>query len=168
MEFKDIINKRMAVRKFSNKEVDDKLIEEILEMARFYPSAKNMQPQLTFVVKSKEGIASIDKASPCRYNAPVVLLVCSSKDKACRLGNDSTYLMDGSIYGTFLMMSAVSVGLDTIWIEYMDKDIIKKEFNLSDNVEPICLLPIGYRSEDCPTSPGYLKRNELKDTVKYI
>jgi len=168
MEFNDLVKKRSATRKFSDKVVSDEVINSILSLARFCPTAKNMQPQFTYVVKSKEGLSSIDKASPCRYNAPVVLLVCSDKEKACKLEEDSTYLMDASIYGTYLLLASTNMGVDTIWVEYFNKDILREEFNLPSNMEPICIIPIGYKAEDCPVSPNYLKRKELKDTVKYI
>lgn len=46
------------------------------------PTAKNKQPQLVLVAKSKEALEKIDKLTNFRYNAPVVLIVCSDKDIA--------------------------------------------------------------------------------------
>ena len=49
-----------------------------------------------------------------------------------------------------------------------DKDMIKKEFNLEDNVEPICLIPLGYRTDDYKGNPMHDKRKELTETVKFV
>ncbi len=82
MEFINVCKEREATRKFKNEPVDEKIIRKILEVGRLAPTAKNQQPQKIYVVSSKKGLEKIDKASPCRYNAPTVLLVCSDKKVA--------------------------------------------------------------------------------------
>ena len=47
------------------------------------------------------------------------------------------------------------------------KEKLIQEFNLGENV-PICLIPIGYKSEDCPLNPLHNVRKDLSETVKYI
>ncbi len=78
--FEKVIRTRTAVRKFSDKIVSDEMIKKILEAGRVATTAKNMQPQEIYVLKSKEALERIDKATPCRYNAPICLLVCADKD----------------------------------------------------------------------------------------
>ena len=82
MEFENVIRKRQATRKFSNQVVEKEKINNILEAGRIAPTAKNVQPIKIYVVESSEGLEKIDKASPCRYNAPIVLLVCGDKEQA--------------------------------------------------------------------------------------
>ncbi len=168
MEFIKVCKERQAVRKFKSEPVSDEIIRKILEVGRLAPTAKNLQPQKIYVVSSNEGLAKIDKASPCRYNAPVVLLVCSDKKIAWSKENYSTYEMDACIVATHLMLGATSYGIDNIWIEMFDKDIIKSEFNLEENIEPICLIPLGYRADDYAGNPLHNKRKELEETVKYF
>ena len=85
MEFEKVIKERFSVRKFKDDKVSEELIQKILEAGNLAPTAKNYQPQKIYVVMSKEGLEKIDKASPCRYNAPVCLIVacmycCNSYD----------------------------------------------------------------------------------------
>lgn len=57
MNIKEVIEKRKSVRAFLDKDVDIKLVEEILEYARFSPSSTNTQPCEVCVVsgdKKKE------------------------------------------------------------------------------------------------------------------
>ena len=82
MEFEDVIRKRTATRKFSSREVEEDKIKSILEAGRVAPTAKNIQPQYILVAKSNEALSKIDECSPCRYNAPVVIIVCSNKEMA--------------------------------------------------------------------------------------
>ena len=75
MEFDKVIRKRTATRSFKSDEVSDSKMSKILEAGRVAPTAKNKQPQLILVAKSKEALEKIDKLTNFRYNAPVVLTI---------------------------------------------------------------------------------------------
>ena len=168
MEFDKVIRERYSCRKFSDKEVTKDVIEKILEAGRIAPTAKNIQPVKIYVISSKEGLAKIDKASPCRYNAPVVLLVCADKDKAyTKRDGIQLYMMDASIVTTHMMLEATNIGVDNIWIELFDGEIIRNEFNIPSNLEPVCMLPIGYKEDDCTPGPLHSQRKELNEIVVY-
>jgi nitroreductase len=49
-----------------------------------------------------------------------------------------------------------------------DNDKTKEKFNLGENIEPICLIPIGYKTDDCPTNPQHDIRKDLSELVTYI
>ena len=168
MEFDKVIRERQATRKFSNKIVEKEKLENILEAGRIAPTAKNLQPIKIYVVESSEGLEKIDKASPCRYNAPIVLLICGDKDNAYTKGDYSTYEMDACIVATHMMLEATNQGINNIWVEMFDGEVLREEFNLSDNIVPICLLPIGYKDESCPESPNHNKRKDLTELVEYV
>ncbi len=168
MEFNKVIRKRTATRSFKNDEVSDSKIKEVLEAGRAAPTAKNKQPQLVLVAKSKEALEKIDKLTNFRYNAPVVLIVCSDKDIAFKNRENTCYIIDATIVATHMMLEATNQELDNIWIEMFDKEMLKKEFDLGDNIEPICLLPIGYKTDDYLESPMHNVRKQLEETVRYV
>ena len=168
MEFENVIRKRQATRKFSNQVVEKEKINNILEAGRIAPTAKNVQPIKIYVVESSEGLEKIDKASPCRYNAPIVLLVCGDKEQAFSKGEHSTYEMDACIVATHMMLEATNQELDNIWVEMFDENVLREEFSIPNNLVPVCLLPIGYRDENCPESPNHNKRKELDEIVEYV
>ena len=168
MEFEKVIRTRTATRSFKDIPVQDEIVNKILEAGNLAPTAKNIQPQKIYVIKSKEGLEKIDKASPCRYNAPIVLLICSDKEKAFSKENHSTYEMDACIVATHIMLAATNEGVDNIWIEMFDKEIIKKEFNLNNNIEPICLIPIGYKKDDYKGNPMHNIRKNINEYVSYL
>lgn len=167
MDFEKVIKERFSVRKFKDKAVDPALIAKILEAGNFAPTAKNNQPQKIYVVSSKEGLAKIDKASPCRYHAPLCLIVASDKNIAWRKGDYSTYEMDACIVATHMMLEATNLQIDNIWVEMFDKTILKQEFNIPSNIEPICLIPLGYKEDDCKPSPMHIKRKNISEIVEY-
>ena len=75
--------------------------------------------------------------------------------------------MDACIVATHMMLEATNLGVDNIWIEMFDKNILKQEFNLDANIEPICLIPLGYKTDDCKPSPMHNTRKELSKIVEY-
>ena len=168
MEFENVIRKRQATRKFSNQVEEKEKINNILEAGRIAPTAKNVQPIKIYVVESSEGLEKIDKASPCRYNAPIVLLICGDKEQAFSKGEHSTYEMDACIVATHMMLEATNQELDNIWVEMFDEKVLREEFSIPNNLIPVCLLPIGYRDENCPESPNHNRRKELDEIVEYV
>ncbi len=167
MDFERVIKERFSTRKFKNEKVSDELITKILQAGNLAPTAKNYQPQRIYVVKSQEGLEKIDKASPCRYNAPICLIVASDKNVAWSKKDYSTYEMDACIVATHMMLEATNLGINSIWIEFFDSNIIKQEFDLKDNIEPICLIPLGYKADDFEPSPMHSKRKDLSEIVEY-
>ncbi len=167
MEFENVIRKRSATRKFSAKKIEEEKLNKILEAGRIAPTAKNIQPFKIYVIQSDEGLMKLDKATRCRYGAPTVLLVCGDKEKAYTKEDYSTYEMDASIVATHMMLEATNVGIDNIWIELFDENVLREEFEISNNLIPVCLLPIGYRAEDCPINPLHERRKEINDIIEY-
>ena len=168
MEFENVIKNRTAVRKYKENQISQEQLEKILNAGNLAPTAKNIQPQVIYVVQSEEGLRKIDSVSPCRYGAPTVLIVCSNKDLAFKKGDYSTYEMDACIVATHMMLEATNVGVGSIWIEMFDASKLKEEFNLDNSVEPICLLPLGYTADDYTGNPMHNIRKDINDIVKYV
>ena len=168
MEFNDVIRKRTATRKFSNRKLSQEDIEKILEAGRLAPTAKNFQPQFIYVVISEEELEKIDKITPCRYNAQCCLLVCSDKEIAFHKDEYSTYEVDATIVATHMILEATNLNIDSTWIEAFDKNEAKSVFELNANLEPVCIINLGYKTDDCPENPMHNQRKNLNEVVKYI
>ena len=167
-DYDEIIKRRTATRKFTDKKVEEDKLQKILEAGRLAPTAKNMQPQKIFVATTKESLEKLDTITPCRYNAPIVLIVCSNKNIAWTQDNYSTFEMDACIVATHMMLEATNQELDNIWIEMFEKNKLKTEFNIPENIEPICLIPLGYKDQTFKGNPLHNNRKELKETVEFI
>ena len=168
MLFDEVIRKRSSCRKFSDYKLTEEELDKILEAGRLAPSAKNQQPIKVYVCRSDEALRKIDDCSPCRYNAPQVLIVCGNKNDSYHKGDYTTAEMDSCIVATHMMLEATNIGIDSVWIKLFDSEKLKIEFNLNDDLKPICLLPLGKRSEDCPESPKHNIRKEKSELVEYI
>ncbi len=49
-----------------------------------------------------------------------------------------------------------------------NKNELKILFNLDDNIEPICLIPLGYKADDFNGNPLHNQRKDLKDIVEFV
>lgn len=167
MDYEVLIKERYSCRKFSNKKVEDEKVQKILEAGNLAPTAKNFQPQRIYVIKSEEGLAKVDKVCPCRYNAQVVLLVCANMEEVfTKTGFDSSD-MDISIVTTHMMLEATNLGVDNIWIELFDQEQIKAEFDIPENIKPICILDLGYKTEEAHPAHLHFERKDLSDIIEY-
>lgn len=66
-----------------------------------------------------------------------------------------------------MMLEATNIGVDNIWIDLFSRDIIKEEFNLPQNLIPVCLLPLGYKSKDSTPSANHDRRKTIDEIVEY-
>lgn len=153
MDFLSIAKSRYSVRNYLDKKVEKEKVNKIIEAAHVAPTAANLQPVHLFVVQEKENLDKIGKATNI-YNAPLAIIVCSDHSKAWKRPFDgkSTVDIDASILTDHMMMEATELGLGSVWICYFKPDIIKQEFNLPEDLEPINILVIGYSNEspaDC-------------------
>lgn len=164
MNFSDIIKNRCSVRKYSSKKVSEEKLNKILEAGNLAPTAANLQPVHIIVAESDVSLNKISKGANI-YNAPLAIIVCADHKTAWTRPFDmkKTTDIDASIITDHMMLQATELGLGSVWICYFKPDIIIKEFNLPDYLEPVNILAIGY-SDDL-NKPKV--RKSLKNMVSY-
>ncbi|MGN0710083.1 MAG: nitroreductase family protein, partial [Anaerovoracaceae bacterium] len=64
-DFMELARSRYSLKKYSDRKIKDEDIEKILEAAQIAPTAKNMQPQHIYVMRSEEALAKMDQVTPC-------------------------------------------------------------------------------------------------------
>ena len=170
MEFKDVVNKRFSCKKYSGKPIEPEKLEAILMAGRRAPTAKNLQEQHIYVAQSAEALARIDKATPCRYGAPVVLVVAYDKNNVFTYpgGKYDSGAEDATIVATHLMLAAADEGIDSCWLNFFDPDLLAADLGLAENEEIVMLLDLGYAAEGAGPLPNNAKRKPLEETVSYI
>ena len=149
MDFINIAKKRHSVRSYTNQKVEPEKLEQILEAAHVAPTAANLQPVHLLVVQSEEGLAKISKAAGI-YGAPMAIIVCADHNKAWTRPFDKKQSgdIDASILTDHMMLQATELGLGTVWVCYFQPDVLKQEFNLPANLEPVNILVVGYSDEE--------------------
>lgn len=169
MDFINIAKQRHSVRSYKNQKVEPEKLKKILEVAHVAPTAANLQPVHLLVVQSEEGLAKIGKAAGI-YGAPLAIIACADHNKAWVRPFDKkqTCDIDASILTDHMMLQATELGLGSVWVCYFKPDVLKKEFNLPENLEPINILAIGY-ADDAPadTSRFDTQRIPVSQLVSY-
>ncbi len=151
MNFIELAKKRHSVRNYSTKKVEREKLNKILQAAQIAPTAANLQPIKLIVVQDEENIKKLSKGANT-YNAPLAIIVCADHNKVWTrpFDNKKTCDIDASIITDHMMLEATDLNLGSVWICYFKPDIIKTEFSLPDNLEPINILAIGYSANEEP------------------
>lgn len=170
MEFKEVIKNRYSCKKYSDKKVDEAKLTAILEAGRLAPTAKNLQEQHIYVVCSEEGLAKIYSATPCRYSAPVVLVVAFDKTNVFTYpgGNRDSGVEDATIVATQMILAAADEGIDSCWINFFDPDKLAAALDLPENEEILMVMDLGYAAEGTGPLANHFNRKKLTETVSYM
>lgn len=166
------MRERYSVRDFSQRPIEDEKLKAILTAGQIAPTAVNYQPQKIFVLQSENALSKIRNITNSTYDAPVVLLVCADTSRSWHSRFEKNYESgesDAAIVCTHMMLEAWEQGIGSVWVLLFDPKRVAKEFNLPSHIRPICLLPIGYPSENCePYRPWHDVFRPLSDTVEII
>lgn len=169
MNFLELVKKRYSVRSYTSQKVETEKLDKILQAAHVAPTAANLQPIHLIAVQGKDGLEKIGKAANI-YGAPLAIIVCADHSKAWVRPFDrkQTTDIDASILTDHMMIEATELGLGSVWVCYFKPDIIKKEFELPDNLEPINILAIGYSNEEAADPERHSQtRISVKQLVSY-
>lgn len=169
--FKELAQKRYALRNFSNQPVEDEKLQKILEVGRLAPTAANLQPQKIYVLKSKEVMNKAHQFAKMMYNAPMAFLIAYDDTKSWKAShfNEPQYdggEVDAAIVATHMMMEATELGLGTLWVRGFSGNEAQTFFNLPKNIHPVCFLLIGYPSQNSKPNPSHTSRKPLNETVE--
>lgn len=166
MSVENTIIQRCSVRDYSQREVEDEKVLQVLEAGRLAPTARNLQPQRIYLFRSEEALARIREHAPMTFNAPVIMLVCADESKAavgfsdrCFGETDVTIVMD------HMMLRATELGLGTCWIGHFDQETVRKGLGLPEHMRPWHIMLMGYTADGYKPSPMHSSRKALSETV---
>ncbi|WP_455537997.1 nitroreductase family protein [Terrisporobacter sp.] len=170
MEFTEVINNRYSCKKFDGKQVDREKLNQILEAGRIAPTAKNLQEQKIYVVESEEGLAKIDKVTPCRYGASTVVVVAFNKNNVFIYPGEKrdSGVEDATIVATHMLLAAKNAGVDSCWINFFDPEVVAKELGLPEEEEVLMMLDLGYAAEGAKPLPTHNQRKSIEETVTFM
>ena len=170
MEFTQVVSERYACKKFDGRPVPEEILYEILEAGRVAPTAKNLQEQRIYVLESAEALLKFDQVSPCRYGAPLVLVVAFNKDEVFHYpgGKHDSGVEDAAIVATHLMLAAKNAGVESCWVNRFDPEEMARVLGLPENEEVLMALDLGYPAEDAGPLPNHTNRKPLTETVRFL
>jgi len=166
MDFIELAKKRFSVRGYLDKDVDDSLVMEILEAARWAPSACNNQPWSFIVIRSAEFKLRLQAVYNRTWflSAPVIIAVCCDRSQSWKRADGKDYGdVDIAIAMDHLTLAAAEKGLGTCWIGSFKYRETCEALKLPENIDPVALTPLGYSSMKEPVKA----RKELSQIVHW-
>ncbi len=151
----EIIYNRRSTRKFSNRKIDEGLIQQLLKAALCSPSSKNCKPWEFVVVDDPELLSRLSLAKPhgaCLLkHAPLAVVVSGDKTKS------DIWIEDCSIASIILQLAAEGLELGSCWVQihrrFHNDDLTADEFirellQIPDHLEVLSIVGIGYKAND--------------------
>lgn len=170
MDFLKLAKDRYSCKKYNpDKKVPQELLDKILRAGQLAPTAKNSQPQHIYVMQSEDALQLVDSLTPCRYGAPVVLVVTYDQQQEFNYPGDkySSGAEDASIVATHMMLAAAAEGVDSCWLNFFDPDKAAEAMKLPENEKVVLLLDIGYAADGVRPTPMHEKTKSIEELVTY-
>lgn len=171
MNLDQIIQQRKSIRKFKDQPIDKEIIEKVIESARLAPSAVNFQPWKFYICQSEEAKQIVRESYPREWfnAAPLYIIACGDHNESWkRPCDEKDHLdIDIAIAVEHMVLKITELGLGTCWVCNFNPQIIKDGLKLSENMEPIVLLPVGY-PKDNEADPRNKKRKSLEEIIEWI
>ena len=171
MTFKELMDKRFTVRKFTDKVVEKEKLDMVLEAGRIAPTAKNQQPHKIYVLQSEEALAKLAQLTPCGYGAKNVLVFTYDTQEEWQNPLEEgihSGVEDVSIAATYAMLQAAELGLSTCWVNYFANSQLEKAFNLPETERVVLIMPVGYAPEGTEPFPAHTEKKNIDEIVRYL
>jgi len=154
MDIISALKTRRAIRSFSDKNIDDKEIEELLSIATLAPSAGNLHSYYFVVIRKnsiKDALVEASFSQEYIKTAPIIIVGCAvgnrSASKYGKRGEKLYSIQDTTLAMYNLWLAAIDKGFSCAWVGALDEKKARVILDLPENLRPIILMPIGYGEE---------------------
>ena len=155
MELVDILKKRKSIRKYTDENISDEVLNQIIEAGKLAPSGRNKKPVKLIPIRDKE---TLEYLSNTRSHGSQIL---AGANAAIVVVGDSelsdTWIEDCSIAMMIMQLRATELGIGNCWVQvrgrYLDEtgeltaDLIKSKLNIEDKYSVECMLSLGMPAE---------------------
>ncbi len=166
MELRSVLRSRRSVRAFRSDPVSEGVLEDLIELANWAPSAGNLQARdfvLVRDVSTRRALAGAALDQDFIAQAPVVLVVCADflrTSKYGKRGRDLYAIQDAAAATENFLLAAHEQGLGTTWVGAFDESAVSRILNLPRHVRPVTLVAVGLPAES-PEPPERLPLQEI-------
>jgi len=175
----ELIKDRRSIRSFKEtKGISKRMLDEILEAAKWAPSARNLQPLEFIIVRDKK--IRLELARACSQEQPITgefcLVVVGDEMRAAKVGEVSPHdittaekgltnflYQDAAAATQNMILLAYSMGIDSLWISSFDEPAVRRILEISSNFRPINIIVFGYRQKGAGVPP----KRHIKDRLHH-
>jgi nitroreductase len=181
MQIEECIKNRRSVRKYSDKEIDNAVLDELVDLARFSPSWANTQVVRYHVVKNSDLKAKIAmNCTDYEYNAKTImrckaLVVVSVVTSMSGREDDGSYstskkdrweMFDAGLASQTFCLAAYGKGIGSVILGVFDEEKIRPFISLPKNERAASLIAIGYPLSPAKSAPHRKEVSELLEIIE--
>jgi nitroreductase len=169
---REVIRGRRSIRNYTDQDLPQSFLQEILEAVQWSPSWANTQCWEVIVVKNPETkkilqgtLSQGNPATRAMVEAPVILVLAAKLNSSGFYKGQVTtkhgdwYLFDLGIATQSICLTAQHLGLGTVVVGLFDHNAAKAALGVPEGVEVVAMLPLGYPAKQ-PAAP---KRREIAE-----
>jgi len=175
-KFSTLVKRRRSVRSWNQENIEKEKFRELVEAAKWAPSACNKQPWHFIITNDNKKIKSIYEVKGQKFlkDAPHIIICLInrntySNEKDCRYFSG----LDSGVAIQNLLLKAEELNLGACVVNWKPSSIsksenekIKKIFGIPNHLRIICIIPIGNFREK-PSPPGRKDTNAIIHYEKF-
>ena len=170
MDVLEAIKGRRSIRAFKNQGVPAEIVEELIDAARWAPSAGNIQPWEFIIVRKpriKRRLVETALGQMFIEEAPVVIVVCADEERSSQgygvRGKTLYCIQDTAAAMQNIHLTAYSLGLGTCWVGAFREEETRRILKIPRGMRPVAIIPVGYPAE----APTARMRKSTSQIVHY-
>lgn len=150
---------RRSVRRYRDEEVDERLLYEVLEVARWAPSSKNRQPWEFILIRNPKILKELSKhssnAKPLEKAKAAVAVIVDVKT------SPKTYLLDAANVTLYILLAAHALDLGSVWINALDNEGMREVLKIPEGKTLVSIIALGWPEEQ----PEHRPRKRLREIL---
>ncbi|MHA2061970.1 MAG: nitroreductase family protein, partial [Candidatus Sifarchaeia archaeon] len=168
MDFEEVLKSRRSIRKYTDEDVSEESVRQIIEAGMLAPSAGNMQSWEFIIVRDQTTKYSLSQESLGQkhiLDVPVVIVVVANTKIAEKRygsrGRDVYCFLGTGAAIQNMLLTAASLGLGTSWVGSFKEHPVQDILNLPAEIRPVGVIALGHPAE----TPDIPKRRNYKEIV---
>lgn len=157
----DALKLRRSIRVFQDKEIPKKALGDLIDVARFAPTARNVQPWEFVVITSSQTLKKIGElAENARFMASAKACI------AVFCADTKYYLEDGCSATVNILNAAADLGIGSCWVAGDKKPYCEEISNLLGapaGLKLVSLVALGYPADK--NSFKLIDKRSLKEVI---
>ena len=157
----DLVRMRRSIRKYKDKDIDPRTIDDLKEAALRAPSSRGINPWRFVFVDDREILSKLSRAkehgSDFIKGARLGIVVCADERES------DVWVEDCSIASIILQLTGLSLGLGSCWIQIRNRsysrdrsseDYVREVLDLPQGLKVESMIAFGYPDEEREPVPG--------------
>jgi nitroreductase len=152
----DLLYRRRSIRKYLDKNIDERSIDVLKKAVLLYPSSRGIKPLEFYFVNDKETLDALSKSkqgAAFLKNAALGIVICADPVKS------DVWTEDASIASTIALLAAESEGLGACWIQIRSRmhdgkktseEYVKEILRIKNDLAVESIISLGYPDESFP------------------